>query len=120
MADAPLASPLRYDPSVETATQDEAAAGAALNDAMRGIMETTLKDYGHAIRGVHAKSHALLEGELRVLGTASCTSCSASRPRSSLIASPGGFEPGVNPVTRCKTARRLIASDPGCGEPSHA
>ncbi len=34
---------------------------------MRGILETTYKDYGHAVRSVHAKSHGLLQGELRVL-----------------------------------------------------
>ena len=33
---------------------------------MRGIAQTTLRDYGHTVRSIHAKSHALLEGELTV------------------------------------------------------
>ncbi len=31
------------------------------------IQGTTFKDYGRAVRGVHAKSHGLLEGRLEVL-----------------------------------------------------
>ena len=34
---------------------------------MRKISETVFKDSGHAERGVHAKSHGLLRGELEVL-----------------------------------------------------
>ena len=34
---------------------------------MRGILETTWQDYGHSVRSVHAKSHGLLQGELRVV-----------------------------------------------------
>jgi hypothetical protein len=34
---------------------------------MRKISETTFKDGGHALRSVHAKSHALLRGRLEVL-----------------------------------------------------
>lgn len=30
---------------------------------MRSIEETTSKDYGHAVRSVHAKSHGVFEGE---------------------------------------------------------
>jgi len=29
---------------------------AALLQTMRGVAETTLRDYGHAVRSVHAKS----------------------------------------------------------------
>jgi hypothetical protein len=60
-------APLRFDPSAEHAAPDEAETVAALRETMRGIQETTFADYGHAMRSVHAKSHALLEGEMEVL-----------------------------------------------------
>ena len=56
----------RYSPDVE---HEEAAEAKVTDDViatMRKISETTLKDGGHAIRSVHAKSHGLLEGELEV------------------------------------------------------
>ena len=59
--------PLRYDPSYETPQPDEADTAQQLVETMRGICETTFKDDGHAGRGVHAKSHGLLHGTLRVL-----------------------------------------------------
>jgi len=62
------AHPLSYDPAVEHAEADEADAVASINRSMRGILETTWQDYGRSVRRVHAKSHGLLEGELRVLG----------------------------------------------------
>lgn len=61
-------APLRFDPSFERPEEDEAATDAALVETMRGISETTFKDYGRAVRSVHAKGHGLLRGELRVLG----------------------------------------------------
>ncbi|HEX6016304.1 MAG TPA: hypothetical protein VFY87_31765 [Geminicoccaceae bacterium] len=67
IAPAPV-SPLRCDPSDERVAPDEAKIAAELTRTMRGIQETTHADYGHALRSVHAKSHGLLEGELRVLG----------------------------------------------------
>ncbi len=62
-----MGSPVRYDPSLEHVAPDEAETRDGLIETMRGIAQTTLRDYGHAIRSVHAKSHALLEGELTVL-----------------------------------------------------
>jgi len=59
-------APLRYDPSVEQPTPDEAQTVETLRETMRGIQETTYADYGHAMRSVHAKSHGLLEGTLEV------------------------------------------------------
>ena len=59
--------PVRYDPSLEQVAPDEADTREALVATMRGIARTTLRDYGRAVRSVHAKSHALLEGELTVL-----------------------------------------------------
>ncbi len=64
---APPTSPLRYDPSVEHPEKDEAETEAALTETMLSISETTFKDGGHGLRSVHAKSHGLLRGELRVL-----------------------------------------------------
>lgn len=62
-----LAPPLPYDPSYEVPEANEAKTVAGMMDSLRGISETTFKHSGHAIRSVHAKSHGLLRGELRVL-----------------------------------------------------
>ena len=59
--------PLAYTPADEHQTPGESAAIEAINASMTSILETTWQDYGHSVRSVHAKSHALLEGELRVL-----------------------------------------------------
>jgi hypothetical protein len=60
------ASPLRYEPSFEKAEDDEAGIIHALLETLQKINETTYKDGGHGLRGVHAKSHGLLTGELQV------------------------------------------------------
>jgi len=62
-----LQQPLPYDPSYEIKEEGEAETIAGLQDAMHGIAATVHKDTGHAHRGVHAKSHGLLRGQLRVL-----------------------------------------------------
>jgi hypothetical protein len=59
-------APVRYSPSVETTEPDESETAEALMKEMRKISETTLKDEGHAIRSVHAKSHGILDGRLVV------------------------------------------------------
>lgn len=61
-----LADPIRYHPEVEHLVPDEQAAQDDLIKSFRYIIGKTHKDLGHAQRGVHAKSHALLSGELRV------------------------------------------------------
>jgi hypothetical protein len=61
------ASPLRYKPSFERLEENEAETDAALTETMLGISETTFKDGGRGLRSVHAKSHGLLTGSLRVL-----------------------------------------------------
>lgn len=63
----PPTAPLRYRPDVEHYEADEAATADALVETLLSISETTYKDSGHAIRSVHAKSHALLEGEIEIL-----------------------------------------------------
>jgi len=63
----PLRPPLAYQASFEKPEEDEEQTAQELVATMRSISETTLKDSGHATRSVHAKSHGLIEGELRVL-----------------------------------------------------
>ena len=58
------AVPVRYTPDVEKPIDDEEQVHRDLIDTMRSITETTSKDYGHAVRSVHAKSHGLMQGEL--------------------------------------------------------
>ena len=57
---------LRYRSDVEHDEAGEEIAAADICKTMRGIVETTFNDGGHAIRAVHAKSHGILEGELEV------------------------------------------------------
>jgi hypothetical protein len=62
----PQATPIRYTPSVEIVADDEQETIQGLIDTMTKIQEITLQDEGHAIRGVHAKSHGLIAGRLIV------------------------------------------------------
>ena len=59
-------APLRYSPSYEHAEPDEAQTLADINEQMHKIQEKTYADGGKALRSVHAKSHGLLVGELRI------------------------------------------------------
>ncbi|MGF6770101.1 hypothetical protein P3T18_002580 [Paraburkholderia sp. GAS199] len=67
MTDPLTIEPLRFDRSFEQIPEDEAETTRELVETLHSIIETTYKDYGHAVRGVHAKSHGLLQGELQVL-----------------------------------------------------
>ncbi|NVN01411.1 MULTISPECIES: catalase family protein [Asaia] len=58
--------PVAYDDSLEKLRSDEEAVKAGLRKTFRKIITATRRDLGHASRGVHAKSHALLEGTLHV------------------------------------------------------
>ncbi|SAK62522.1 Catalase [Caballeronia glebae] len=58
--------PLLFDPAFEVIPEDESETTAELVRTMRDIAETTYKNYGHAVRSVHAKSHGLVVGEMRV------------------------------------------------------
>jgi len=58
--------PVRFDPSVEKLQPDEAETVAKLNDVFDQILEKTAEDYGHAVRAVHAKAHAVLKGTMRI------------------------------------------------------
>ncbi|MGV7033772.1 catalase family protein [Methylobacterium symbioticum] len=59
--------PVRYTPDLERPAPDEAEVQAGMIAQFAKIQGTTFKDYGHAVRGVHAKSHGLLTGRLTVL-----------------------------------------------------
>ncbi len=60
-------TPIAYLTSVERPESDEAEAIKGLEDAIHEIQATTAKDYGSAIRGVHAKGHGLLDARVTVL-----------------------------------------------------
>ena len=59
-------APVRYRPDVEQVQADEQDTVGQLNSAFDIILERTAKDYGHAVRSVHAKSHGVLDGELTI------------------------------------------------------
>lgn len=61
------AQPLRYDPSFEKLEQDEAHAIQDVKDALLKIASITSQDTGRGMRAVHAKSLAILKGELEVV-----------------------------------------------------
>jgi len=62
-----LASPIPYSPSLETYRPDEDQTIDKINETFDEIMETTAKDYGHAVRSVHAKAHGIIKGSLTVV-----------------------------------------------------
>lgn len=59
-------SPLRYQAAYEQPEPDEALTTAEIIETMGKIQRTVADDAGRAMRSVHAKSHGLLRGELRV------------------------------------------------------
>ena len=59
-------APVRFQPEMEHVSPDEAGLHAELSRTLTEISETTLKHSGHATRGVHAKSHGVLRGYVRV------------------------------------------------------
>ena len=61
-----MSNPVRYDSSVETIPPDEAETIGALEEQFRIILDTTSKDYGHAVRAVHAKGHGIARGTFTV------------------------------------------------------
>lgn len=61
-----LASPVPYSADVETLQPNEQEIIEKLNDAFDTILETTAKDYGHAVRSVHAKAHGVLKATFTV------------------------------------------------------
>lgn len=59
-------APIHYDDSLEHVEADEAETAEQLIETLTRINQTTLEHEKHAHRSVHAKSHALLTGELVV------------------------------------------------------
>ena len=59
-------TPVPYGPTVEEVKPGEAETIQDLCTTFDTILETTAKDYGHAVRSVHAKAHGILEGTLTV------------------------------------------------------
>src|SRR5215471_18256716 len=62
-----LPVPLRSQPSMETIGEHEAKTIRGMIETMDRIQTIVAEDIGHAKRGVHAKAHGLLVGELEVL-----------------------------------------------------
>lgn len=59
-------APIPYDDRLEEIDPDEEATVEELIHTLTDINQTTLRHEGHANRSVHAKSHALLTGEMIV------------------------------------------------------
>jgi hypothetical protein len=59
-------APIPYDPAFEQRSEDEEATERELVEALRRIADTTYEDGHGGLRGVHAKSHGLLQGELHI------------------------------------------------------
>ena len=79
-------TPVPFTPDVEVRAEDEAETIQGLNEQIRLIQETTAKDYGTAVRGVHAKGHAIVKGKLEVL------SGIAPELAQGLFAAPGSYD----------------------------
>lgn len=67
MSKFPSAAPLRFQPLMETPEKDEEQTTSELIETMQKISNITTRDYGRAVRSVHAKGHGLLYGQLTVL-----------------------------------------------------
>jgi hypothetical protein len=58
---------VKYQPSFEKADEHEAQTNAVLIETITKIQKKVSDDSGHAARGVHAKCHGVLIGEMRIL-----------------------------------------------------
>ncbi len=58
---------VRYTPACEKPEEDESQTSDELAQTLLKMSTIMLEHTGHALRGVHAKSHGLLRGELEVL-----------------------------------------------------
>ncbi len=61
-----LKPPVRYSADLERPAADEAETVEQLERSFDTILTTTSKDYGKAVRAVHAKGHGILRAELSV------------------------------------------------------
>ena len=62
-----ITMPIPYEEAYEALEDDEDETDRQLVKTLLEISDTTFHDTGRGLRSVHAKSHALLRGELRVL-----------------------------------------------------
>lgn len=60
-------TPIPYEEAYESLEEEEDETERALAKTLLEISDTTFADSGLGLRSVHAKSHALLRGEMRVL-----------------------------------------------------
>ena len=67
MADAISHAAIRYSATAEKPEADEGETVKNLNEQFHLIQEQTAKDYGSAVRGVHAKAHAIVKGRIEIL-----------------------------------------------------
>ncbi|NML08006.1 catalase family protein [Sphingomonas sp. G-3-2-10] len=81
-----MSQPVRYVPSVEQIQPDEAETIAALEEQFERILDTTSKDYDHAVRSVHAKGHGIARGRLTIADDLS------PELAQGLFAAPGAYE----------------------------
>ena len=58
--------PVRYSDDLEQIEPGEGEVAQEMLAAFDHILKTTHKDMGHAVRAVHAKAHAVLEGEMAI------------------------------------------------------
>ena len=58
--------PVRFSPAVEELRPDEQETTTKLDEQFASIQATTAEDYGHGVRAVHAKGHAIARGTLTV------------------------------------------------------
>jgi hypothetical protein len=79
------ADAVRFQPAFEQVPEDEAETTQGLIDTLTKIQSKVFADSGHAERGVHAKSHGLLRGELTVLDRL------APQLAQGLFATPGSY-----------------------------
>lgn len=59
-------APILFSPTFEKIEPDEVKTIQELVETLQSISDTTSKDYGHAVRSVHAKSHGLLRAKLTI------------------------------------------------------
>lgn len=79
-------APIRFSPDVEHREPDEDKVIGQLEEQFHTIQATTAKDYGHAVRAVHAKAHGLARGTLTVKEGL------APELAQGLFAAPGAYE----------------------------
>lgn len=61
-----LRPPLLFTPEIEQIRPDEQDTITGLDAAFDTILDRTSKDYGRAVRAVHAKAHGILSGEMMI------------------------------------------------------